>query len=400
MAMPGWRRRNVVSRPALALGTLLGAAVAALLMPSPVAPREQGLPRISGRLLDEAAGSLAEVTFHYVPRTAFITDPIYGAWLSTLDSRTRLRAVVPPPTDGLDPAAELRAFLRRLPAGESLIARTRIITASAPISPWSKDRALVATSAQTELLLPAEPSGPGALRRADWMTPFDLARALPSELHATVLPLDFDAGDFAVTGKRLLVDANLLAKNLGRGIDSPEQLARVLAQAFAMEVTVLGRQPGDVPRHHLSMYLTPLIDGIVLVGDPQAGRRLVGEPFRPGERNPDTGEELTADFSAATQARHDRAAAELGRAGFRVVRIPTVPFDDKTYFAYTNGVFETRGGRRIAWVPVFDVPRLDRAALAVYAELGWETRPVPSRAAYPYHGTLGCLVNVLARDML
>ena len=93
----------------------------------------------------------------------------------------------------------------------------------------------------------------------------------------------------------------------------------------------------------------------------------------------------------------DRVARELSQVGFRVVRIPTVPFDDKTYFAYTNGVFETRGGRRIAWVPTFDLPVLDQAALAVYAELGWEARPVPSRSAYPYHGTIGCLVNVLAR---
>jgi hypothetical protein len=74
-----------------------------------------------------------------------------------------------------------------------------------------------------------------------------------------------------------------------------------------------------------------------------------------------------------------------------------VPFDDKTYFAYTNGVFETRAGRHIAWVPVYDVPALDEAALGVYRGLGWEVRPVPARAAFPFHGTIGCLANVLAR---
>jgi len=127
------------------------------------------------------------------------------------------------------------------------------------------------------------------------MTPIDLARALPRELRATVLPLAFDAGDFAVTGNRLLVDANLVAKNAGGGIDSPEKLQRVLRQAFALDITVLGAMPGDVPRHHLSMYLTPLVEGTVLVGDPQAARRLLGEAYRPGELNPDTGEALSAD---------------------------------------------------------------------------------------------------------
>lgn len=387
----------MAGRGALALGTLVGIALGAVLTPAAVAPRDSDMPRIRGRLLDEAAGPLAEVSLTYVPEAAFITEPLYGAFLATLDARTRILALVPPVAGGRDPAAELRGFLHRLPQGEALLARTRIVVARDPISPWSKDRALVAAGTATELLLPAEPSGPGPLRRADWLTPFDLAQALPGELHATVLPLDFDAGDFAVTGGRLLVDANLIAKNAGRGIGSPDALARTLRQAFAMDVTVLGKLPGDVPRHHLSMYLTPLDDGVVLVGDPQAGRRLVGEPFRPGESSPDTGDALVADFSAETHTRFARVAADLSRAGFRVVRIPTVPFDDKTYFAYTNGVFETRDGRRIAWVPVFGVPALDQAALAVYAELGWETRPVPSRAAFPYHGTLGCLVNVLRR---
>ena len=133
-------------------------------------------------------------------------------------------------------------------------------------------------------------------------------------------------------------------------------------------------------------------------GQNGAGKELVGESFAPGEKSPDSGEPLVADFSAQTVARYERAVADLTRAGFRVTRIPTVPFDDKTYLAYTNGVFETRGARRTAWFPTFGLPRLDEAALAVYRGLGWEARPVPSRAAFPFHGTLGCLVNVLARQ--
>ena len=37
----------------------------------------------------------------------------------------------------------------------------------------------------------------------------------------------------------------------------------------------------------------------------------------------------------------------LADAGFHVVRIPTVEFLDKTYMAYTNGVFGTWGERKI-----------------------------------------------------
>jgi len=98
-------------------------------------------------------------------------------------------------------------------------------------------------------------------------------------------------------------------------------------------------------------------------------------------------------------ARYDRAERDLVQAGFRVVRIPTVPFDDKTYFAYTNGVYEMLPGAngKHAYVPTFGVPVLDEAAVQVYRDEGWVVHAVPARSAFPFHGTLGCLVNVLER---
>jgi hypothetical protein len=115
---------------------------------------------------------------------------------------------------------------------------------------------------------------------------------------------------------------------------------------------------------------------------------------------------MRGDFSDATIARFERAAKDLAAAGYRVVRVPTVAFDDKTYFAYTNGVYETRGARKIAWVPQYADPslpdavkiaKLDEIAQKAYEDLGWTVHPVAVRAAYPYHGTIGCLANVLAR---
>ncbi len=388
-------------RVAIAVGIavgLAGGAVAVACLPSSSASSQPDVPRVDGRLLDEAEGTLDLLAFHYVAEAAPITDEIYRAFFSSLPPKTRLLALVPPPHDGLDSAAGLETLLSALPDGGRLLERTSIALASDSISPWSKDRALVASSRTGSLLLaPSEPTGSWSRRRADWNAPMDLAAAFSSVLSASSLPLDFDAGDFAVTGERLLVDANLLEKNRGRGIDRAAELAATLERMFGMPVVVLGEKPGDVPRHHLSMYLTPLTDGVILLGDPREGRRIVGAGYRPGETSPETGEPLDADFSEAMLARYDRSERELARAGFKVVRIPTVPFDDKTYFAYTNGVFETRAGKRMAWVPTFGVPALDQAALGVYRAQGWEVRPIPSRAAFRYHGTIGCLVNPLVR---
>jgi hypothetical protein len=245
--------------------------------------------------------------------------------------------------------------------------------------------------------VPVRPEDGWRERANDWATPAAIAAAMPDRYEVRELPLDFDAGDFAVTGSRVVVDVNLLAKNRRHGVGSVAALRDVLARRLGREVVVLGAVDGDVPRHHLSMYMAPVGDGVVLVGDPRAGEALVGARFAPGAASPETGAPLVADGSPAMARRFERAAEDLARAGFRVERIPTVAFDDKTYLAYTNGVLETRGGRRVAWVPQMGVPALDAAARATYARLGWEVRPVAVERAYPYHGTIGCLVNVLAR---
>lgn len=383
---------------AIVLGASVGGGAAALalaLIPASKGPQAWEAPTVEGALVDEAAGPIEAVAFHYTPGAEPIFGEVYRAFLPSLDPSVKLWALVPP-SEGGAAKAKLLDFLKAVPGGEALAGRVQVAEASGPVSPWSKDRALV-TGPPIRLVAPAEPAGAWPQRLADWNAPMDLARAFPSQLSVTVVPLDFDAGDFAITGGRLLVDANLVGKNAGRGLDTPAKLAQALDRMFRMKVAVLGERAGDVPRHHLSMYLTPLTDGAVLLGDPREGRALVGEGFVPGEDSPDSGERLRADFSPDVLARYDRAAKDLAAAGFKVVRIPTVPFDDKTYLAYTNGVFETRDGKKVAWMPVFGLPALDARAAQVYRELGWEVRPVPSRAAFPYHGTLGCLVNVLAR---
>jgi hypothetical protein len=136
---------------------------------------------------------------------------------------------------------------------------------------------------------------------------------------------------------------------------------------------------------------------VVLVGDPRAAQAIVGEDFEPGERSVETREPLRADFSEKMVARFVTAERDLVRLGYQIVRIPNVPFDDKTYLSYTNGVYETRNGRRIAYMPVYGIPPLDAAARQTYEQLGWEVRPIRVRHVYAHHGTIGCLINVLRR---
>jgi hypothetical protein len=349
---------------------------------------------VSGKLLPEASGPLHEVLMHFVPGLEAIVEIPYTDFLRAVGPDTKVDLVVPKGSD----RGALDALLRRIDASGALAGRVTTIPTDGPITTWSKDRALVARSATgLTLVAPAEPSRSWAQRHNDWQTVRSVSESSRGRLAATYLPLDFDAGDVVVDDARIIVDGNLLEKNQHRGVTTVGELRRRLSSLLRVPVLVLGENPGDTPRHHLAMYMTTLTDGVALVGDVGAARAIVGEPFEPGDASGDTGEPLRADFSDVMRDRFDRAARELAAAGYRVERIPNVPFDDKTYISYTNGVFETRADRRIAYMPVYGIDGLDAAARAVYERLGWEVRPIRVRTVYPFHGTIGCLVNVLDR---
>jgi hypothetical protein len=105
------------------------------------------------------------------------------------------------------------------------------------------------------------------------------------------------------------------------------------------------------------------------------------------------------DFTDETQQRFDAVAERCREVGYRVVRVPLVPGrDGRTYLSYVNVILERREGRRIVYLPVFDgAEALHTAAEQVWAELGYEVRPVNCTACYRHFGTLRCLVNVLER---
>jgi hypothetical protein len=244
------------------------------------------------------------------------------------------------------------------------------------------------------------PEAPGRRwpeRHNDWQTVAALARASSGKVERKVAPFDFDAGDFAVTGRHVIVGANLLTKNERRDIPNTHELRRRLSAWLDQPVLVLGEHPDDVPDHHLAMTWTPLGDRLALVGDPRLAKAIVGPSFDPAARSPETHQPLGADFSAETAGKFERVAEDLERAGYTVIRIPNIPLDPKTYITYTNGVYETRGRQRIAYVPQYGIESLDAAARQIYVRLGWTVSPIRVARVYPYHGTIGCLVNVVER---
>ncbi len=390
-------RRNLVL-----LGGAIGAVVAVLILAVFGGHRENTRDAlVPAALIPEATGALDEVVLHYVPSMDAAIEAPYTDFLRAIAPDVRVVLVVAAAMSAEDEATLDRRLSSIDPSG-ALRNRVRRVESPGPITTWSKDRALVTYApkpgASAWLIAPSEPNTSWVERHNDWLTVESIAKASSGRFLARSAPFDFDAGDVIVDGSTLIVDTNFLEKNKHRGIPDSAELRRRLSAWFRAPVLVIGERPGDTPQHHLAMYMTPLQPGLVLVGDPGLARDLVGEKYEPGESSVETAEPLQADFSTATQARFDFAARELARRGYRVERIPNVPFDAKTYFSYTNGVFETRGERKIAYMPIYGVDALDLAARKTYERLGWEVRPIRVRSVYQAHGTVGCLVNVLARN--
>jgi hypothetical protein len=249
-----------------------------------------------------------------------------------------------------------------------------------PITGWCKDRFLVAKSPAGALLYPSvfEEGSPG--RIADHEVAPTLIHAFPKRFRKTPIPLKFDAGDLLATQSKMIISDTLWNKN-----DRSEHFADQLKHAFGQKLIWLHR----VPDHHIGMFAAPLDEKTILVGDPWLGQRLWSEHATRSLGRP--------KFSPSEMTPFKHAADQLRQAGFRVVSVPTAVFDTKVYLSYTNGIFETRGSRKIVYMPWYDEPRLDQAAMQIYRSQGWEVIPIPVRSVYRFRGTIGCLVNVLER---
>jgi len=139
------------------------------------------------------------------------------------------------------------------------------------------------------------------------------------------------------------------------------------------------------------MYMMPLDDHTIAVGDVHAGMELLGhEP---------AGSSLELDDTAIEARRFDRAAELLAARGFRVVRVPVLVLAGAgSYVTYTNALFDrTAAGKRVVYMPTYSLPALDQAAQRFYEQQGFEVHPIDVTPIYRLNGSLGCLVNVLAR---
>lgn len=370
------------------LGVVLGLAAAAVVLP--MLDGRGGPPGLhAGPLLSDCDGRLRDLVIHHVPESADITAGVYDGLLRHLPADVTVHVV----------CADAAAFDDLAGRAGTVQCTLAPVVVGHPITTWSRDRWLALESAQpggpTVLLAPRGEDGADAWpeRRGDERVAADLAAALGRSVTAARSDLYFDGGDFVADNETVFVTPAVLRRNLQRTVETREELIEHLSAALGRRVVLLD----EAPDHHAGMFMMPVGDRTVLVGDPAAGLRLM-DPEGDGAADallPPEG----ADTSAETQRRFDAVARQCHEEGYRVVRIPMAPGrDGRTYLTHVNVILDGRDGRRVVTMPVFrGADALNDAAERTWRNLGWEVRRVDCTACYPHFGSLRCLVNVLRR---
>jgi hypothetical protein len=280
------------------------------------------------------------------------------------------------------------------------------VVANHAMTCWSRDRWLALTppdaNGPVTLLAPrGEAGAPNWAERAgDQRVHEDLALAQPQRILAKRSLLYFDGGDFVADSETAFVTPAVLRRNLQHTVKSREELLAQLRQKISQRIVLFS----EAPEHHACMFMMPVGERTVVVGDPSLARRTLDIS---GSANDVICGSCGPDFSPATQHFFDAVAAQCESAGYRAVRMPVVPGrDGRTYLTYLNVMIDqpeisksAPRARRTVYMPVYShVPELNAAASEVWRNLNFEIRPVNCTAAYTHFGSLRCLVNVVRRN--
>lgn len=336
-------------------------------------------PRVRPHLVaEDASGTLARIAIHYTPAQDAQALPVWLQLFRELPARVRVEVAVEKREDFSLLIEHLRA------GGVEHLDRFAPSVVDHALTTWSRDR-MASLQGPDGVLAPPRVGTASGRRAGDWAAPFAISRSVYGTA-PQIAPFVFEGGDLAASRSHVFADANLIGRNLGRDNATATQLQAALAHTFGQSIIWLGDNPGDIPEHHIMMYMVPLDDHRVLVGDPRLGNAL----------SPAT---LADADLAGHVARFDRVAHDLAQKGFLVTRVPVVVLPGAgSYVTYTNAVFDRDADGPIVYMPTYGIPALDNAAEDAYLSLGYRVTTIDMTSIYRMNGSLGCLVNVMARD--
>lgn len=363
--------------------------------------RLKGTDTETASILSDTSGEIEEVVLQYSSSLAAEVIPTYKSFLRQIEPDTRIFIVCENAGQVKDIQTILEDWQIRNPQ------RIKIINAEREITVWARDR-FVVKAAKDNLrkrivVLPSLPRSEGQDRLNDKKVPEIIAKANGENIEARKSDLFFEGGNIVTSDKHLFTGYSTV---IDHERDSDEEIISRLEQEFGKKVVVVGSPEESEPDEHIDMYLTPISDRVVLLGDPSLGTKILAEQrnktvqfqedlqsayellYREDQEDTDA-EEILSSYTHVKK--------QLESMGFKVERIPIVHVDWDKVITYNNVLMETRKGKRIVYMPVYGIKELDTTARKKYESLGFEVRAVDVSKIYKHGGTLRCVTNVLSR---
>jgi hypothetical protein len=369
------------------VGVALGIAGALVLMPLLGGDGDPPEQSTIGAAISDCDGEIRELVIQYTPASTHIIHGPYRSFLTQLPAAVTVHVICP----------DRAAFDALCAHVGSTACKLNPIFVDHKLTCWSRDRwvalhpagestAVTLLSPQGELAADVWPE-----RKGDEQIGEGLQDALAPNVIAVRSELYFDGGDLVGDNETYFVTPNVRRRNLQRTVKTEEELEKRLAEVLGRKIVLLK----DAPDHHACMFMMPVGNKTVIVGDPRMARELLSEAEIAALPIPEG-----ADFGDATLAKFDAVATQCSEAGYKVVRIPLAPGKDgRVFLTPINAILDERDGKRMVYMPRFDgADKINDASTEVWKGLGYEVRPVDCTDCYRYFGSLRCLVNVLRRD--
>lgn len=336
------------------------------------------------RIVSDCDGALKEICIHYVRSFNSESIETIADLLCALPPDVALRVVVADRSEF--------EFLRgqlRMRGADRMREMTAVVTGE-PVTPWAKDRfgTFITESGVPVIGVPPVRALAEGPRTNDEKVPERLARELKG-VECRSLPFMFEGGDLLSDSTNIYAAATIAGRNQPFSGQHTGALMNLIGTVCGRKVIAIGRNPGDVPDHHIGMYCTALCEGSVAVGDPAAGRELLRNTRESGvTAEPDQGQDVLF--------RNVRTA--LSSNGLRVVTLPLLLTDQpRVYVTYNNAIIERRGSEKRVYMPIYGLPALDGAARRIYEAEGFKVFPVRVGKLYRNTGSLRCMVGIIKR---
>lgn len=346
-------------------------------------------------VLSDTDGTIREILLHYDGLLDDELRPVYEALFKTMPDDLHIRVLC---STGVG-TEQFMAQWAGLAAGASR--ELSVIEVDQPISIWPRDRYIIRQAAEDPFwgigyIPPDLPEY--YYEKSNELKVFAqlgerrlMPRVEKGDIH-------LEGGNIVANSRHAFIGVNVLDDNtLSFGVSA---FVRELKRLVGKPVFLVGNRDKDVPYDHVDMYLTPIDNSTVLLGSTRMALELLFSRSAPEEgmdgaaylaRNLDDSSQIGDQFEAV--------ARQLRGAGYRVLRVPALVDQGRNWMiTYNNVLIDNQGDTRTVYMPVYQIPALDRVASAIYCELGFRVVEVDVSAVHEWGGAVRCLVNVTQRS--